>query len=248
MFMRQESTENAVSQEGQLEMPTHVAIIMDGNGRWANQRRLPRNAGHKKGADTFSKIARHCRSLGIKYLTAYTFSTENWRRPQEEIDGIMALLRHYLEDTFRHQEEDARLCFLGDREPLAPDIREMIEKAERGSENNTAIRINIALNYGGRDEIVHAVQKLAAKCAEGTLEPQAINEQMISDHLYTAGQPDPDVIIRPSGEQRMSNFLPWQSAYSELVFLDVLWPDFTEADFDRAIAMYRGRSRRFGGV
>lgn len=232
----------------QNEMPRHVAIIMDGNGRWAKKRGLPRSAGHRKGADTFGKIARHCRDLGIPYLTAYAFSTENWKRPRDEVDAIMDLLRRYLSDVFRHKEENARLRFLGDLTPLAPDIRETIARVERESAGNEAICINIALNYGGRDEIVRAARDLAARCAAGTLSPEQIDETAFSGALYTAGQPDPDLVIRPSGECRTSNFLPWQAAYAELVFLDVLWPDFGEKDFDRAITIYRNRERRFGGI
>ena len=229
-------------------LPRHIGIIMDGNGRWAKNRGLPRSAGHKPGADTFGRIAKHCRELGIPYLTVYAFSTENWKRPADEVDAIMGLLRQYLRETFKHQEENARLQFLGDRTPLAPDIREMIDKAERGSEGNTGIHLNVALNYGGRDEIVHAARSLARRCVAGELSPEEIDEQRFSDSLYTAGQPDPDLIIRPSGEFRTSNFLPWQAAYAELVFMDVLWPDFTPAHLDEAILQYLHRSRRFGGL
>lgn len=232
----------------QNKMPRHVAVIMDGNGRWAKQRGLPRKAGHRKGADTFGKIARHCRDLQIPFLTAYAFSTENWKRPKDEVDSIMELLRRYLSDVFRHQDENACLRFLGDLAPLAPDIRETIARVERESAGNNGITINIALNYGGRDEIVHAARSLAARCAAGELAPEDIDESLFSNALYTAGQPDPDLIIRPSGECRTSNFLPWQAAYAELVFMDILWPDFSEKDFDHAIEIYQGRSRRFGGI
>lgn len=230
------------------KLPVHIGLIMDGNGRWAAARGLPRNAGHKKGTDTFGKLMKHCREIGIKYVTVYAFSTENWKRPKEEVDALMGLLRNYLEDTFKHQEEDARICFLGDREPLSEDIKQKIQKVEEASRRNTAITINIALNYGGRDEIVHAVKALAHKCMQGELSLGQIDEEMVSNHLYTAGQPDPDLIIRPSGEYRLSNFLTWQSAYSELVFLNVLWPDFTPADLDMAILEYEKRDRRFGGI
>lgn len=229
-------------------MPRHVAVIMDGNGRWAKKRGLPRSAGHRKGADTFGRIAQHCRKLGIEYLTAYTFSTENWKRPQDEIDAIMDLLRKYMADVFRHKDENVRLRFIGNLEPLASDLREMIERAERESAENDGICVNIALNYGGRDEILCAARTLAARCMRGEISCEDIDEERFSSALYTAGQPDPDLIIRPSGECRTSNFLPWQAAYAELVFLDVLWPDFSEKDFDRAIEIYRGRSRRFGGI
>ena len=229
-------------------LPAHIGIIMDGNGRWATKRGLPRSAGHKQGADTFSKIAKHCREIGISYLTAYAFSTENWRRPADEVGEIMGLLRRYLKDTKLHQDENARICFLGDREPIDDDIREMMERAERESAHRTGITINLALNYGGRDEIIHAVRALSAQCVSGELRPADINEELLSKQLYTAGQPDPDLIIRPSGEMRTSNFLLWQSTYSELVFMDVLWPDFTPAHLDHAILEYLNRTRRFGGI
>lgn len=229
-------------------MPRHIGIIMDGNGRWANRRGLPRSAGHKAGADAFGRIAKYCREIGVPYLTVYAFSTENWKRPAQEVEELMELLRRYLTETFKHREEDARLCFLGERGPLSDDIREMIARVEAESAHNTAITVNIALNYGGRDEIVHAARSLARRCVAGELSPSEIDEETFSGALYTAGQPDPDLIIRPSGEQRTSNFLPWQAAYAELIFMDVLWPDFTPEHLDRAIAEYRGRSRRFGGL
>lgn len=229
-------------------LPKHIGIIMDGNGRWAQSRGLPRNAGHKRGAEVFADIAKYCRKLGIEYLTIYAFSTENWKRPPDEVAAIMNLLRQYLKDTAKHQDENARLLFLGDRAPLADDLCEMIERVERESAHRTGININVALNYGGRDEIVNAVKTLARRCAAGQTDPESISENTLSDLMYTAGQPDPDLIIRPSGEQRMSNFLLWQSAYSELVFMDVLWPDFTGADLDEALKQYRSRSRRFGGI
>lgn len=229
-------------------MPAHIGIILDGNGRWAKKRGLPRSAGHRQGADTFGKIAQHCREIGVKYLTVYAFSTENWKRPPDEVEALMDLLRRYLTDTYKHRDENARLRFLGERGPLSDDIREMIERVERDSADNTAINVNIALNYGGRDEIVHAARAIAKRCAEGTLDWKAIDERLFSEMLYTAGQPDPDLIIRPSGEQRISNFLLWQSAYAEFVYMDVLWPDFTPAHLDRAIRVFLSRDRRFGGV
>lgn len=230
------------------QIPRHIGIIMDGNGRWAAGRGLPRTEGHRKGADVFGKICKHCRKLGVQYVTAYAFSTENWKRPPDEVDTIMRLLRKYLDDIDSHKDEDARLCFLGDRTMLADDLRERIERAEAESAHNTAICINIALNYGGRDEIVHAARVLAQACANGEMTPEQITEQAVSDRLYTAGMPDPDMIVRPSGEFRTSNFLLWQSAYSELIFMDVLWPDFTSKHLDQAIKEYLSRSRRFGGI
>ncbi len=229
-------------------MPAHIGIILDGNGRWAKKRGLPRSAGHRQGADTFGKIARRCREIGVKYLTVYAFSTENWKRPPDEVEALMNLLRRYLTDTYKHRDENARLRFLGERGPLSHDIRKMIERVERDSADNTAINVNIALNYGGRDEIVYAARAIAKQCSEGTLDWESINEHLFSERLYTAGQPDPDLIIRPSGEQRISNFLLWQSAYAEFVFMDVLWPDFTPAHLDQAIHIFLSRDRRFGGV
>ena len=229
-------------------LPAHIGIIMDGNGRWAVKRGLPRSAGHKQGADTFSKIATYCRKIGIKYLTAYAFSTENWKRPADEVNEIMGLLRRYLKDTARHQDENAKICFLGDRTLLADDIQKRMEQVEQDSAHKTGITINIALNYGGRDEIIHAVQTISQECVSGGLNPKSIDEALFSKYLYTAGQPDPDLIIRPSGEMRTSNFLLWQSAYSELVFMDVLWPDFSPAHLDQAIMEYLNRTRRFGGI
>lgn len=225
-------------------LPKHIAIIMDGNGRWAKRRSLPRSAGHAAGSKTFKTIARYCNKIGIKYLTVYAFSTENWKRPKSEVDNIMNILRDYLKDTDNFKEENIKLEFIGDREPLATDIKELMLKAEADSADATGLHLNIALNYGGRDEIVHAVRKIAAK----GVKPEDITEQVISENLYTAGQPDPDFIIRPSGEYRLSNYLIWQSAYAEYWFSDVLWPDFKPRDLDRALEDFSRRNRRFGGV
>jgi len=230
-------------------VPTHIGIIMDGNGRWAKKRGLPRSAGHRSGASTFKNIVHDCKDLGVKYLTVYAFSTENWKRPQEEVDGIMNLLRSYLSDAFANPEDGVRVIVIGDREPLADDIKEQIIKLEQESQKSeTVMVLNIALNYGGRLEIVHAVRQLAQRVKDGDLQVCEIDEAAISNLIYTANQPDPDLIIRPSGEYRTSNFLLWQGAYSELVFMDVLWPDFTKDDLVRAIAEYQKRNRRFGGV
>ncbi|WP_274952538.1 isoprenyl transferase [Angelakisella massiliensis] len=229
-------------------LPRHIGIIMDGNGRWAAKRGLPRNMGHQEGAKTFGKIIRYARTLGIGAVTAYAFSTENWKRPKDEVDALMSLLRRYLGELEQHKDENARLCILGDRSPLSEELRRAIERAEEGSRNNTGITVNIALNYGGRDEIVHGARKLAEACVRGELRPEEIDEGHFSDALYTAGQPDPDVIIRPSGEMRLSNFMLWQSAYAELVFMHVLWPDFTPEHLNWALWEYTGRNRRFGGV
>ena len=217
---------------------------MDGNGRWAKKRSLPRSAGHAAGAKTFKNIARYCNKIGVKYLTVYAFSTENWKRPREEVDGIMNLLRDYLKDATNFKSENIKLKFIGDFLPLAEDIRELIAKDEEESENATGLQVNIALNYGGRDELVHAVRSVI----ESGIPADEVSEQLISDRLYTAGMPDPDLIIRPSGEYRLSNYLIWQAAYSEFWFSDILWPDFKPHHLEQAIDAYNHRNRRFGGV
>lgn len=225
-------------------LPQHIAIIMDGNGRWAKKRSLPRSAGHAAGAKTFKDIARYCNKIGIRYLTVYAFSTENWKRPQEEVDGIMNLLRDYLKDATNFKAENIKLNFIGDFTPLSEDILQLIEKDEAESADATGLQVNIALNYGGRDEIVHAVRKMA----EAGVRPAEISESAVSEALYTAGQPDPDLIIRPGGEYRLSNFLIWQAAYAEYWFTDVLWPDFSPKDIDAAVEAFSRRNRRYGGV
>lgn len=225
-------------------LPNHIAIIMDGNGRWAKKRSLPRSAGHSAGAKTFKTIARYCNKIGIKYLTVYAFSTENWKRPKAEVDALMDLLRSYLKDTASFKEENIKLRFIGERAPLAQDLKDLMEKAEDDSADATGLTLNLAVNYGGRDEIVHAVRALIKDGAA----PEEITEQSISKRLYTADQPDPDFIIRPSGEYRLSNFLIWQSAYAEYWFSDVLWPDFKPKHLEQAIDDYSKRNRRFGGV
>lgn len=230
-------------------LPEHIGIIMDGNGRWAQKRGLPRSAGHKQGARTFREIVRYCRSIGIRYLTVYAFSTENWKRPQSEINAIMNLLRDYLDELERHSdEEQGVLRFIGDMAPLAEDFRQRITDVQERTAGREGITVNIALNYGGRHEIVHAVQQAVSLARQGTLTPEAVDEALVDSLMYTAGQPPVDLIIRPSGEQRISNFLLWQGAYAEFVFMDVLWPDFTPGDLDRAIAEFQRRSRRFGGI
>ena len=230
-------------------LPEHIGIIMDGNGRWAQKRGLPRSAGHKQGARTFREIVRYCRSIGIRYLTVYAFSTENWKRPQSEIDAIMNLLRDYLDELERHSdEEQGVLRFIGDMAPLAEDLRQRITDVQERTAGREGITVNIALNYGGRHEIVHAVQQAVSLARQGTLTPEAVDEALVDSLMYTAGQPPVDLIIRPSGEQRISNFLLWQGAYAEFVFMDVLWPDFTRDDLDAAITEFNKRSRRFGGI
>ena len=230
-------------------LPTHIGIIMDGNGRWAQKRGLPRSAGHKQGARVFRNIVRYCREIGIGYLTVYAFSTENWKRPQSEIDAIMDLLRDYLDELERHgDEQQGVLRFIGDMEPLAEDLRLRIAEVQERTAGREGIVVNIALNYGGRAEIVHAVQQAVRLSRQGSLAEEAVDETLVDSLMYTVGQPPVDLIVRPSGEQRISKFLLWQGAYAELVFMDVLWPDFTPGDLDRAIAEFRRRSRRFGGI
>ena len=226
-------------------IPAHIAIIMDGNGRWAKKRGMPRTVGHSAGAETFRKIGTYCKEIGVKYLTVYAFSTENWKRPQEEVDAIMGLLEKYLNEVIRDaQKNGIRLKFLGDLSPLSPNLQQLCLQAEAATAEFEACQSNICLNYGGRDEIVHAVRS----CAREGLDLTQITEAQLEAHLYSAGIPDPELVIRPSGELRLSNFLLWQSAYSEYYFTDVLWPDFTKAELLRAIASFQQRSRRFGGV
>lgn len=225
-------------------LPTHIAIIMDGNGRWAKKRSLPRTAGHAAGSKNFKDIARYCNKIGLKYLTVYAFSTENWKRPKEEVDNIMKIFKDYLEDAKNFKDENIMVRFIGDRSVLDPDIIRLMKEAEDASADATGLKLNIAINYGGRDEIVHAVKDIV----KSGISADDITEQTISERLYTAGQPDPDFIIRPSGEYRLSNYLIWQSAYAEYWFSDILWPDFKPKDLDRAIDDFNKRNRRFGGV
>lgn len=229
-------------------LPKHIAIIMDGNGRWAKKRSLPRTAGHAAGAKTFKDIARYANNIGIKYLTVYTFSTENWKRPKEEVDNIMNILRDYLKDTKNFKHENIKLEFIGNIDVLPEDIKELIRQAEEDSKDATGMHLNMALNYGGRDELTFAIKNICQRVKNGEIEPEDIDEQMVSDNLYTKGQPDPDFIIRPSGEFRLSNYLIWQSAYAEFWFSDVLWPDFKPKHLDQAIDDFCKRNRRFGGV
>ena len=227
-------------------IPHHTAIIVDGNRRWAKAKRIPVELGHQTGAKVVGKIIRHCKNLGIPYVTFYTLSTENWKRPQKEVDALLNLLRQYLSNMEEYKKENARLRVLGDPSPLPADLRESIQRAQEESRDNTAITVNLALNYGGRAEILHGVKALVRDCANGAVDPETLTEEDLSQRLYTAGEPDPDLIIRPSGEQRLSNFLLWQSAYSELVFLTVLWPDFTPEHLNYALCQYAGRDRREG--
>ena len=233
----------------QIKLPEHIGIIMDGNGRWAKQRGLPRSAGHTAGAQTFRKIARYCSNIGIKYLTVYAFSTENWRRPDKEVGALMKLFKEYMEESLADFRDDCIVMkFIGDRSAFSPELIELMEENEEISHDREGMVLNLAMNYGGRAELVTAVQEIARSVSEGSLSPDVIDEQVISDHLYTRGQPDPDLIIRPSGEHRTSNFLLWQSAYSEYVIMDVLWPDFKEEHLNKALSEFANRNRRFGGV
>ena len=235
--------------EAVLPPPRHIAIIMDGNGRWAKMRGLPRTAGHAAGAETFRRIANYCRTLGVEYLTVYAFSTENWKRSEEETAGIMKLLHNYLVEALADMEKNhVRFKFFGDLSRLSPELRELCSKAEQTSSQYHDVQVNFCLNYGGRDEIVRAARAYAEEVARGERKPEELTEALFDDYLYSAGVPDPELIIRPSGEMRTSNFLLWQSAYSEFVYMNVLWPDFKEKDLDEAIAEYHRRNRRFGGV
>lgn len=233
-------------------LPQHIGIIMDGNGRWAKQRGLPRYKGHIEGAKTFRKIGEFAADVGIKCLTFYAFSTENWKRPQEEVDAIMQLFREYLieaeERKTENEEKGISLRFIGDRTGLPADILALMEHTEAESSDKSNVILNIAINYGGRHEITQGVREIAEKVAAGEIKSDEITEDMISQHLYTKNIPDPDLIIRPSGEYRTSNFLTWQSAYAELWFTDVLWPDFTEENLVEALREFENRNRRFGGV
>ncbi len=241
---------NKIKQEVDFSnLPSHIGVIMDGNGRWAKKRGLPRSAGHSKGADTLKKIVTECNKIGIKYITVYAFSTENWKRPKDEVDYLMNLLLNYLKDAENTLAgENVVIRAIGSRAELSEEIREQIVKTEKFTEKNSGIVMNIALNYGAREEIVHAAEQIAEEVKNGVLDPHDISAKTISEHLYTKNQPDPDLIIRTSGEERLSNFLLWQAAYSEFWFTDKLWPDFGVKDLYEAIADFQKRGRRFGGI
>lgn len=230
-------------------LPAHVGVIMDGNGRWAKRRGLPRKMGHKVGAETFRTIVRYANRIGLRYMTMYVFSTENWSRPKDEVNAIMDLLRKYLEDVDNYRSENIRIRFLGDLTVFDAKMQTKMAEIEKTSRDNTGLTLNLAVNYGGRSELTSAARQLALDAVAGKIRPEEITEQMLADRLYTKGEPDVDLIIRPSGEYRLSNFLIWQSAYAEYVFMDeILWPDFKPADLDRALEEYQCRNRRFGGV
>lgn len=230
-------------------LPEHIGIIMDGNGRWAKKRGLPRSAGHREGAKTLEKITRFAGDIGIRYITYYAFSTENWKRPSKEVESLMKLMVMYLDDYKRLLGgEDIRIRIIGKREGLSEEILEKIKVVEENTKHNSKITMNIAVNYGGREDIVNAVKTIANKVRNGEINPDEITEKHIEENLYTSYMPDPDLIIRPSGELRLSNFLMWQSAYSEFWFSDINWPDFTKDDFLKAISDFQKRNRRYGGV
>lgn len=233
----------------QIELPKHVGIIMDGNGRWAKKRGLSRSAGHKAGANNFRTITRYCSDIGIKYLTVYAFSTENWKRPSDEVSALMSLFKSYLNEALTDFKDDSIVVkFIGDKTGFNSELQELIRENEEESANRDGMVLNIAMNYGSRAEITVAVKKIAEKVKSGELSVEDITEQTVSDNLYTAFQPDPDLVIRPSGEYRISNFLLWQSAYTEYVIMDKLWPDFTKEDMNRALLEFANRNRRYGGV
>lgn len=230
-------------------LPVHIGIIMDGNGRWAKKRGLPRKAGHSAGAKTFRKITRYCSDIGIKYLTVYAFSTENWKRPEDEVRSLMKLFNSYLEEALADFKDDSIVVkFIGDKSPFDEELRKLMIENEESSKDRDGMVLNIAMNYGSRDEIVRAVKNICKDVQSGAVSAENIDDQLISDYLYTSGQPDPDLIIRPSGEYRISNFLLWQSAYTEFVIMNKLWPDFEKSDLDEALKIYSQRNRRYGGV
>lgn len=230
-------------------LPRHIAIILDGNGRWAQRRGLPRSAGHKVGAETFRTIATYCRDIGIEYLTVYAFSTENWKRPKDEVDTIMVLLKKYLLEAIDTMERDnVRLSFMGDLSVLSEELRSLAAECNAISARLTGCLCSICINYGGRAEIVHAASRFAQDCRIGLTRPEELTEETFEKYLYSAGIPSPELLIRPGGEQRLSNFLLWQCAYAEFYFTDVLWPDFSKKELHRAIAAYQHRNRRFGGI
>ena len=230
-------------------LPRHIAIIMDGNGRWAKRRGLPRTAGHKVGAEVFRTIATYCKDLGGDRLTVYAFSTENWKRPKDEVDTIMRLLKRYLLEAIDTMARDnIRLRFLGDLTELPQELQDLAARTNAISATLDGFQANICLNYGGRDEILRAARQFARECAAGERTPEQLDTALFERHLFSAGLPDPDLIIRPGGEKRVSNFLLWQCAYAEFIFTDTLWPDFKKEDLDAALLEYQHRQRRYGGI
>ncbi len=249
MALFRKTTQPAQGEVDFTRLPRHIAIIMDGNGRWAKKRGLPRTAGHAAGAETFRTIATYCKDIGLDYLTVYAFSSENWKRPEEEVGAIMGLLKKYLLEAIGQMERDrVKMEFFGDLSPLTPELRELCQRTREISRHYEGCQVNICLNYGGRDELVRAAQAFAQDCIDGRADPNHLNADQLSGYLYSRGVPDPELIIRTSGELRLSNFLLWQAAYSEFYITDVLWPDFSREELHRAIASYQSRDRRFGGV
>ena len=241
------AAEKKINQPGD-NVPRHIAIILDGNGRWARRRGLPRTAGHAAGSENFRKIATYCKNIGVEYLTVYAFSTENWKRPEDEVKTIMRLLRRYLNEAIDTMERDKiRMKIFGDVAGLPQELQELVQKTDEISKHYEGFQANICLNYGGRDEIVHAARRYAADLAAGKVQGE-LSEEQFGGYLYSAGIPDPDLLIRPGGEQRISNFLLWQCAYAEFYFSDVLWPDFNTDELDKAIEAFRRRDRRYGNV
>lgn len=239
---------NTAGEQDTSGLPRHIAIILDGNGRWAKKRGLPRTAGHAAGSENFRRIATYCKNIGVEYLTVYAFSTENWKRPPEEVKAIMKLLDRYLREAVSTMARDKiRMKIFGDVQGLSPELQRLVQETDRISSGYQGFQANICLNYGGRDEILSAAKRYAADLAAGRADSE-LTEEGFGSYLYSAGIPDPDLLIRPGGEQRISNFLLWQCAYSEFYFTDVLWPDFSTAELDKAIAEFKRRDRRFGGV
>ena len=246
--MAEDNNRNRAGKPEQSGLPRHIAIILDGNGRWAKKRGLPRTAGHAAGSENFRKIATYCKNIGVEYLTVYAFSTENWKRPEDEVKTIMKLLEKYLQEAISTMERDhIRMKIFGDVSALSPQLQSLVAKTDEISSRYEGFQANICLNYGGRDEIVHAAKRYARDYAQGRADGE-LTEEQFGSYLYSAGISDPDLLIRPGGELRISNFLLWQCAYSEFYFTDVLWPDFSSAELDKAIAAYQSRDRRFGNV
>jgi undecaprenyl diphosphate synthase len=239
-------------QKSKIILPRHIGVIMDGNGRWARSRGLERSEGHRAGANTFRTICNYAADLGIEYMTFYAFSTENWKRPPKEVRAIMKIFRDYLDEANERENENEqrglKFHLIGEKKGLPSDVVDRMEKLERGTADKKVMTVNLAINYGGRDEILHSFKELAKMVKDGAIKPGDITQDDISAHLFTAGQPDPDLIIRPSGEYRLSNFMIWQAAYSEFWDSDVMWPDFTTDDLDKAILDFCRRNRRFGGI
>jgi undecaprenyl diphosphate synthase len=247
LFLRKKKMEAVLEHKDKI--PVHIAIVMDGNGRWAERRGLPRKAGHREGANTLKRIVSECDAIGIKYLTAYAFSTENWNRPKDEVDALMSLLLEFLKNADRELAgKNIRILVIGDTDKLSAEIRKEIARVVKNTSKNTGLTLVIALNYGSRCEIASAAARMAKDAKDGRIDPEDIDEELFSEYLYTKGIPDPDLVIRPSGEYRLSNFLLWQSSYSEFWYSNILWPDFSKYDLLEAISEYQRRNRRYGGL